>query len=93
MKVVKLNTDIYKKIEKLSKTHGIKVNDLVTQAIKQGLNFVSEKNVLELYKERKITLQKAAEMLSLDMWEMVEKLKKADIHIDYTKEELIEDLK
>jgi hypothetical protein len=31
-------------------------------------------------------------MLSLDIWEMIEKLKKADIHIDYSMEELTEDL-
>ncbi len=61
--------------------------------INQGLDVLSEKNVFELYRDRKITLQKAAEMLSLDIWEIIEKLKKADIHIDYSKEELAEDLR
>lgn len=93
MKVIKLQEDIYKKVEKASKSYGIEVNDLITQAINQGLDVLSEKNVLELYRDHKITLQKAAEMLSLDIWEMIEKLKKADIHIDYSKEELAEDLK
>lgn len=93
MKVIKLQEDIYKKVKKASKSYGIEVNDLITQAINQGLDVLSEKNVLELYRDHKITLQKAAEMLSLDIWEMIEKLKKADIHIDYSKEELAEDLK
>jgi len=93
MKVIKLQKDIYKKVEKASKVYGIEVNDLITQAINQGLEVLSEKNVFELYRDRKITLQKAAEMLSLDIWEIIEKLKKADIHIDYSKEELAEDLK
>lgn len=48
--------------------------------------------MLELYSGRKITLQKAASMLSVDIWEMIEKIKKADIHIDYTVAELEEDL-
>ena len=93
MKVIKLQEDIYKKVEKASKVYGIEVNELITHAINQGLEVLSEKNVLELYRDHKITLQKAAEMLSLDIWEMIEKLKKADIHIDYSKEELAEDLK
>lgn len=93
MKVVKLQEDIYRKVEKASKTQGIKLNDLMVQALKQGLEALSEKNVLELYRSRKITLQKAAAMLSIDIWEMIEKIKKADIHIDYSIEELAEDLK
>ncbi|RJR22796.1 MAG: hypothetical protein C4581_00375 [Nitrospiraceae bacterium] len=60
--------------------------------MEQGLNVLNETNVLNLYKNRKITLQKAASMLSIDIWEMIEKLKKADIHIDYSMEELAEDM-
>ena len=40
----------------------------ITQAINQGLEVLSKKNVFELYRDRKITLQKAAEMLSLDIF-------------------------
>ena len=49
--------------------------------------------MLELYRDRKITLQKAAEMLSTDIWDMIERLKKTDVHIDYLRDELVEDLK
>jgi len=56
MKVVKLKKDIYRKAEKLSKTHGIKVD-------------------------------------ATDIWDVLERLKKTDIHLDYTRDELIEDLK
>ena len=93
MKVVKLQEDIYRKAEKGIQNPGIKLNDLMVQALKQGLEVLSEKNVLELYRSRKITLQKAAAMLSIDIWEMIEKIKKADIHIDYSMEDLAEDLK
>lgn len=93
MKVVRLNEDVYKKAEKLSKTHGVKVNTLISQALDEGLEAVNERTVLELYKDRKITLQKAAEMLSTDIWDMIERLKKTDIHIDYSKDDLAEDLK
>lgn len=93
MKVVKLKKDIYRKAEKLSKTHGIKVDTLISQALSQGLDVVVEKAVFELYRDRKITLQKAAEMLATDIWDVLERLKKTDIHLDYTRDELIEDLK
>lgn len=93
MRVVRLNKGTYRRAEKISKTHGIEINVLISQALNQGLEAVSEKTVLELYENRKITLQKAAEMLSIDIWDMIEKLKRADIHIDYSKDELAEDLK
>ncbi len=93
MKVVRLNEDVYKKAEKLSKTHRIKVNTLISQALDEGLEAVNERTVLELYRDRKITLQKAAEMLFTDIWDMIERLKKTDIHIDYSKDDLAEDLK
>ncbi|MBI3354109.1 MAG: UPF0175 family protein [Nitrospirae bacterium] len=93
MKVVKLKENIYRRAEKLSKTRGVKVDALISQALNEGLEAVNEKTVLELYRNRKITLQKAAEILSTDIWDMIERVKKTDIHIDYSKEELAEDLR
>ena len=93
MKVIKVESDVYKKAEKASKAQGIKTNDLITRALKQGLEALNEKNILELYRDRKITLQRAAEMLSVDIWVMIEKVKKAEIHLDYSLEELAEDLR
>lgn len=70
------------------------VGKVALQSLKhEGIEVLSERNVVGLYRDHKITLQKAAEMLSLDIWEMLEKLKKADIHIDYSTESLTEDLK
>lgn len=93
MKVVKLKNDIYKKAEKVSRTYGIEVNTLISLALNQGLEVINEETVLGLYRDRKITLQKAAEMLSLNIWDMIEKIKEADIHINYSRDELAEDLK
>jgi predicted HTH domain antitoxin len=93
MKVIKVESGIYKKAEKASKAQGIKTNVLIAQALKQGLDVMTEASVLDLYRARKITLQRAAEMLAVDIWEMIEKVKKAEIHLDYTMEELAEDLR
>ena len=93
MKVIKVESGIYEKAEKASKAQGVKTDVIIAQALKQGLDAITEKNVLELYRARKITLQRAAEMLAVDIWEMIEKVKKAEIHLDYTMEELAEDLR
>ena len=91
MKAVKLEDRLYKKAKKMSLVQRTNVDEVIAQALNHGLDALSEKNVMELYRSRKVTLQKAAEMLSVDMWEMIEKIKNADIHIDYTPEELKED--
>ncbi len=93
MKAVKLEDDLYRKAEKLSEACGIKVDDFMEQALKQGIKMASDRSVIDLYKAHNISLQRAAEMLSIDIWEMIEKIKKADIHLDYSMEELIEDLR
>ena len=40
----------------------------------------------------KATLAKCAELLSTDLWEMIEKIRKLDYHLDYGLEELKEDI-
>jgi predicted HTH domain antitoxin len=91
MKVIKIEGEIYKKAEKASLAQGKKVNDFIKQALRQGLDALSEKNVLDQYRDGRISLQKASELLSVDLWEMIEKIKKAEIHVDYSLEELAED--
>ncbi|MBI3753887.1 MAG: UPF0175 family protein [Deltaproteobacteria bacterium] len=93
MRIVKLTDSMYKKAENISKNQGIEVNILISDALNHGLEVLNEQRVLELYREHKITLQRASELLSVDIWEMIEKVKKADIHIDYSEEELTEDLR
>jgi predicted HTH domain antitoxin len=92
MKLIRVQAQLYKKAEKASRDQGVELDVVITQALKQGLDALSEKNILDLYRQRSISLQKAAEMLSVDIWEMIEKIRQADIHMDYTAEELAEDL-
>ena len=48
--------------------------------------------VLELYKQKKISLGKAKELAGLDTWEMLDILIKHDIPLDYTAKDLKEDM-
>lgn len=49
--------------------------------------------VLSMYKERKISLAKAAEMLDIDLWQMIDLVKREKLYLDYSEEELKEDTK
>ena len=46
-----------------------------------------------MYKERKISLSKAAEMLDIDLWQMMDIIKRKKMYLDYSEKELKEDLK
>ena len=48
--------------------------------------------VLGMYKERKISLAKAAEILSIDVCQMIDIVRKESIYLDCSKAELREDL-
>lgn len=48
---------------------------------------------LDEYEEGKLTLWQAAEKCGLSLWEMINEVKKREIHVPYTLEELKEDLK
>ena len=53
----------------------------------------NKNKILSMYKERKISLAKAAEMLEIDLWQMIDLLKKENLYLDYSEEELREYIK
>ncbi|MEM3501756.1 MAG: UPF0175 family protein [Candidatus Bathyarchaeia archaeon] len=48
---------------------------------------------LEEYERGKLTLWQAAKKCELSIWEIISEVKKRDVHVPYTLEELKEDLK
>jgi len=89
---VSIDESIRKELDVLSKEYHVDLSTLLKKLILRGLEFEKRKSVIKLYGDRKISLQKAAELLELSIWEMVELLKRENIHIDYGFEELEEDL-
>lgn len=55
-------------------------------------NWLIERS-LEEYEQGKLTLWQAAEKCGLSLWEMIDEVKKRDIHVPYTLEDLKEGLK
>ncbi|MBI4714970.1 MAG: UPF0175 family protein [Nitrospirae bacterium] len=92
MKTLKVGEDLYKELQEVARMQGVRVRELLPKALEQGVMVLKEDPVLDLYRKRETSLQRAAGLLSVDLWTMLEKLKKADIHLDYTFEELHEDV-
>ncbi len=65
------------------------IRKLLQKATKEWL---IEKN-LEYYEDGKITLWQAAKKSGISLWEMIEEVKKKDIHVPYTIEDLKDDIK
>jgi len=91
-RMVALPERLVKEAEDLSAQKGMDTGKLIEQALAEGLRRVKEEHILELYRLRKVSLAKASEMLGVDIWTMIDKVKEADIHLDYGLEELREDM-
>lgn len=89
---VSIDENIRKKLDILSREYHMDLSTLVRNLILRGLELEKKESVIKLYVDRKISLQKAAELLEISIWEMLEVLKRENIHIDYGFEELEEDL-
>ena len=66
---------------------------LLRNLIEQGLQEEKKRNVLEGYKQRKYSLQRAASLLGLDILEMLGLAEREGIYLDYDRRELRADLK
>ena len=79
-------------IDQLSKEKQMDRASFLRNLIVEGLSIEKKNKVLTMYRERKISLAKAAEMLDIDIWQMIDLLKKESLYLDYSEEELREDL-
>ena len=84
---------VLEEIDQLSKENQMDRATFLRNLIVEGLSLEKEKKVLGMYKDRKISLAKAAEMLGLDLWQMIDLIREENIYLDYSEEELKEDLK
>ena len=89
----RIEEKILSEIDELSKEKHMDRASLLRNLIVEGLSIEKKKKVLSMYKQRKISLAKAAEILDVDLWKMIDLLKEEGLYIDYSEEELREDLK
>ena len=84
---------LLKEIDQYSKENQMDRASFLRNLIVEGLAMEKEKKVLKMYKNRKISLAKAAEMLEIDLWHAIDIIKREKMYLDYSEEELKEDLK
>ena len=84
---------LLEEIDQLSKENQMDRASFLRNLIVEGLSIEKEKKVLKLYKDRKISMAKAAEMLDIDLWHIIDIIKREKLYLDYSEEELREDLK
>ncbi len=89
---VRLPKDMVEEIEKLSKEEGIDKGTLIRKLIAESLKEYKIKKALELYREGKVSLWKAAEIAGITYREALEELKKRNIPFRYDLEDLEVDI-
>lgn len=82
-----------KEIETLAKEEHLDKSSLIRRLLAEAVEEKRKRKALELYKEGKVSLGKAASIAKLSIWEMLGLIREKGLHIDYGREELLEDLK
>ena len=83
---------ILAEIDQFSKEKQMDRASFLRNLIVEGLAIEKKNKVLGMYKERKISLAKAAEILNVDTWQMIDIIKEENLYLDYSEEELREDI-
>ena len=89
---VRLPKEIVEEIEKLSRDEGVDKGTLIRKLIAESLKEYKIKKALELYREGKVSLWKAAEIAGITYSEALEELKKRNIPFKYNSEDLEVDI-
>lgn len=89
----RIEEKVLAEIDELTKEKHMDRASLLRNLIVEGLTVERKKRVLNMYKQRKISLAKAAELLDTDLWQMIDIIKEESLYLDYSEEELKDDLK
>ncbi len=84
---------LVKEIETLAKEEHLDKSSLIRRLLAEAVQEKRKRKALELYKDGKVSMGKAASIAKLSIWEMMDFIREKGLHIDYGSEELFEDLK
>ena len=85
--------EVLRQIDEFSADKNMDRATMLRNLIAHGLEEEKRNKILSEYKARKISMQKAAELLGIHLVEMLELMQREGLYMDYTEEELREDLK
>ncbi len=84
--------EVLRQIDEFSADKNMDRATMLRNLLEEGLVAEKKRKVLSEYKERKISLQRAAELLGIDLLEMIDLIQKEGLYLDYTEEELRKDM-
>ena len=82
-----------REIDELSSRMHMDRATMLRNLIEEGMVAAKREKVLSQYKEHSVSLQKAAELLGIHLTEMIELIQREGLYLDYSEEELRDDLK
>ena len=89
----RVEEELAKIIDSIAKKEGMDRSTVIRRFLLRAVkDWLIEKS-LDEYEQGKLTLWQAAEKCGLSLWEVINEVKKREIHVPYTLEELKEDLK
>ena len=88
----RIDKELAEEIEKIVKERRIDRSTVIRELLYVGLKEYKLRKALELVRERKVTVWKAAEIAGLTYREMLEKLKEHNVPFPITEEELAREI-
>lgn len=90
---MRLSAGVRKDLELLSREEKKDKSQLIRELLAIGMKERKIEKAIQLYKEGKITLWKAARLCDLSLWEMIKIVQEKKIEAQYGMKELERDLK
>ncbi len=79
-------------IEAMAREEHLDKSALIRRLLAEALQEKRKEKALELYREGKVSMGRAASIAKISIWEIMDLVKEKGLHIDYGSEELYEDL-
>jgi len=89
----RVEDELAKVIDEVAKREGMDRSTVIRRFLLKAVKDWLIERSLEDYQQGKVTLWEAATRCDLSLWEIINEVKKREIHVPYTLEELKADLK
>lgn len=90
--IFRLPDEMVEKIEEIAKIEKLDKSSIIRRLLDKGIVRWKEEYALNLYQNGEMSLEKAAEISSLSIWEFLDKLAEKKIPLNYNIEDLKNDL-
>lgn len=84
---------VREELERLARLEGKSVDEVLREVLEEGIRERRVRVALKLYAEGGATLWKAARLVGISLWELIDALKRYDVKLRYGLEELEEDVR